>query len=60
METKSLLAGILFGVIGLIVVFVIAVAIGCAINGITFIEQIIAWFAPSFELIKKVPEIIEP
>jgi len=54
MEKKSLFIGILIGIVSLIAIFTITVAIACSVNGITFMEQVVRWFAPNFELVKKV------
>lgn len=47
---------ILVGVVGTIVLFSLIVAIGCAVNGVTFGEQICLWFGKSAETIEQVAE----
>lgn len=36
--------GILIGIVVAAVIFCIAVGIGCAVNGVTFGQQIVNWF----------------
>lgn len=45
---------VVVGIVATIVVFSLIVAIGCAINGLTFGEQICAWFGKSAETIDQV------
>lgn len=45
---------ILVGVVGTIVLFSLIVAIGCAVNGVTFGEQICLWFGKSSKTIEQV------
>jgi len=40
----GLIIGIVAGVIGAIALFCLIISIGCAINGLTFGEQICEWF----------------
>lgn len=47
---------ILVGVVGTIVLFSLIVAIGCAINGVTFGEQICLWFGKSASAIEQVAD----
>lgn len=47
---------ILVGVVGTIVLFSLIVAIGCAINGVTFGEQICLWFGKSAGAIEQVAD----
>jgi len=44
---------VVVGVVATIVVFSLIVAIGCAVNGLTFGEQICAWFGKSSETIEQ-------
>ena len=37
----------MLGIIGAILVFCLVVCIGCAVNGLTFGEQICSWFSSS-------------
>lgn len=48
----KLILGIILGLIGAVAIFCITVGIGCAVNGLTFGEQICEWFgsnAPAIE-----------
>lgn len=54
MEKKSFWSGLILGAIAVFVLFTLTISIACAINGVTFMEQVVAWFAPKFELIEKV------
>jgi len=47
---------VVVGIVATIVVFSLIVAIGCAINGLTFGEQICAWFGNNAENIEQVAE----
>ena len=41
--TGKLILGILIGIVALAAVVCVAVGIGCAVNGLTFGEQIVEW-----------------
>ena len=57
---KSKLAlGIVIGVLGAVAVFCIAVGIGCAVNGLTFGEQIVEWFGSSSVVEETAEQVIE-
>ena len=48
----KLILGIIIGIISAVAIFCLAVGIGCAVNGLTFGEQIVEWFgsnAPAIE-----------
>ena len=47
---------VVVGIVATVVVFSLIVAIGCAINGFTFGEQICAWFGNNAENIEQVAE----
>ena len=47
---------VVVGIVATVVVFSLIVAIGCAINGLTFGEQICAWFGNNAENIEQVAE----
>ncbi len=36
--------GIISGILGAIILFCLIVVIGCAVNGLTFPQQIVQWF----------------
>ena len=44
---------VVVGVVATIVLFSLIVAIGCAFNGLTFGEQICAWFGKNAEAIEQ-------
>ena len=45
---------VVVGVVATIVLFSVIVAIGCAVNGLTFGEQICSWFGKNAETIEQV------
>ena len=45
---------VLVGIVATIVLFSLIVAIGCAVNGLTFGEQICSWFGKNAETIEQV------
>ena len=45
---------VVVGVFATIVLFSLIVAIGCAVNGLTFGEQICSWFGKNAETIEQV------
>ena len=44
---------VVVGVVATIVLFSLIVAIGCAVNGLTFGEQICSWFGKNAETIEQ-------
>jgi hypothetical protein len=52
----KLILGILIGVIGAAAIFCLAVGIGCAVNGVTFGQQIVNWFGATKEVAEEVAE----
>ena len=52
----KLILGIILGLIGAVAIFCITVGIGCAVNGLTFGEQICEWFGTSAPVIEDVVE----
>lgn len=42
-DNKKLYLGIFIGIVAAVVITCIAVAIGCAFNGLSFGEQIVSW-----------------
>lgn len=50
---------VLLGMVFAVAIFSIAVGIGCAVNGITFGEQIAQWFGNSKPAIDATKEIAE-
>lgn len=53
---KKLVLGIVLGAICTVAIFCIAVGIGCAVNGLTFGEQITQWFGSNAPVIEDVVE----
>lgn len=52
----KLILGIILGIIGSVAVFCITVGIGCAVNGLTFGEQICEWFGSNAPAVKDTVE----
>ena len=48
--------GILIGIVAAAAIFCVAVGIGCAVNGVTFGQQIVNWFGGGA---KEVAETVE-
>ena len=51
---KNLLLGVILGAVGAVVIFCLAVAIGCSINGISFGQQIVEWFGEFEPVVEEV------
>lgn len=51
-ETTRYILGIITGVVATIALFCLAIAIGCAVNGVTFGQQICEWFGGCTPTIK--------
>ena len=52
----KLILGIILGLVGAVAIFCVTVGIGCAVNGLTFGEQIVEWFGNSAPVIEDVVE----
>ena len=52
----KLILGIILGLIGAVAIFCITVGIGCAVNGLTFGEQIVEWFGTNAPVIEEAVE----
>lgn len=52
----KLILGILIGVVGAAAIFCLAVGIGCAVNGVTFGQQIVNWFGGAKEVVEEVAD----
>ena len=52
----KLIIGIILGIISTVAVFCAVVGVGCAVNGLTFGEQIVEWFGTSAPAIEEVVE----
>ena len=52
----KLILGIILGLIGAVAIFCITVGVGCAVNGLTFGEQICQWFGSNAPVIEDVVE----
>ena len=57
-ETMKYILGILTGIVGTIALFCLAIAIGCAVNGVTFGQQICQWFGSCAPLIEEGAEVV--
>ena len=53
---KKLVLGLILGLVGAVAIFCVTVGIGCAVNGLTFGEQIVEWFGNSAPVIEDVVE----
>lgn len=52
----KLILGIILGLIGAVAIFCVTVGVGCAVNGLTFGEQIVEWFGSSAPVIEEAVE----
>ena len=52
----KLFLGVILGLVGAVAIFCVTVGIGCAVNGLTFGEQIVEWFGNSAPVIEDVVE----
>lgn len=52
----KLIWGILLGLIGAVAIFCVTVGVGCAINGLTFGEQVCEWFGSNAPVIEEAVE----
>ena len=52
-DTTRYILGILTGIVGTIALFCLAIAIGCAVNGVTFGQQICQWFGGCAPIIQE-------
>ena len=52
----KLIIGIILGIISTVAVFCAVVGVGCAVNGLTFGEQIVEWFGTSAPVVEDVVE----
>ena len=52
----KLILGIFLGLIGAVAIFCAVVGIGCAVNDLTFGEQIVEWFGTSAPVVEDVVE----
>ena len=50
---------VVVGIVATIVLFSLIVVIGCAINGVTFGEQICLWFGKSTESVEQVAAAVK-
>lgn len=57
-NTKKLLLGIILGILGAVAVACLVVLIGCAVNGVSFTQQIVNWFTKP-EVAEEVAESAE-
>ncbi len=47
---------VLLGALLAVGIFCLVIGIGCAVNGVTFGQQIVNWFGPAKEVVKDVVE----
>ena len=53
---KKLVLGLILGLVGAVAIFCITVGVGCAVNGLTFGEQVVEWFGNSAPVIEDAVE----
>lgn len=58
METIQKILYVLLGIACAVALFCIVVGIGCAINGVTFGQQIVNWFGTSAPVVDEVVETV--
>ena len=56
METAKNIGLVLLGIIFAVGIYCLTVAIGCAVNGISFQQQIVDWFGPAQQVVEEVVE----
>ena len=52
----KLILGLILGVVSAVAIFCLTVGIGCAVNGLTFGEQIVEWFGTNAPVIEEAVE----
>jgi len=52
------LGWVLLGVVTAIALFCLVIGVGCAINGVTFGQQIVNWFGPASQVAEVVDETL--
>jgi len=52
-EKLKIILGIVIGVVATIGIYCLTVAIGCAVNGLTFGQQITSWFGSATPVIEQ-------
>ena len=55
--TGKLILGIIIGIVALAAVVCVAVGIGCAVNGLTFTEQIVEWVGHTCPVLEEAGEV---
>ena len=55
-ETLKNIILVIAGAVGIILIIGLIVAIGCAVNGVTFGEQICLWFGNHKEVIEQIAD----
>lgn len=58
METIQKILYVLLGIVCAVALFCIVVGIGCAINGVTFGQQIVNWFGTSAPVVDETVETV--
>lgn len=58
-DKVKIILGVMLGIVGAILVFCLIVCIACSVNGLTFGEQICAWFSSSKPVIDAGEEVAE-
>ena len=53
---KKLVLGLILGLVGAVAIFCITVGVGCAVNGLTFGEQVVEWFGNSAPVVEDAVE----
>ena len=56
---RKLYTGIIIGLVATLALFLVIVGIGCAVNGLTFSQQIVSWFGGKATEATEVAETVE-
>ena len=57
-EKLKAILWILVGVVGTIAIFSLIIAIGCAVNGLTFGQQITSWFGSAMPAVENTTQAV--
>ncbi len=58
-EKLKWILGIAIGVVATIAIYCLIVAIGCAVNGLTFGQQITSWFGSAMPAVENTTQAVE-
>jgi len=57
-DKLKIVIGVLAGIVATIGIYCLTVAIGCAVNGLTFGQQITSWFGSAMPIIENTTEAV--